>query len=405
MESFMTDAASRIQAFVDVWNAESSEHRLELAQEAFAPTATFQCEERYDAQAEEDEYQIGPTAIAEWIDGWRQAKPNEGVAELLHARPDGDDWTFSWRFVGKNDATRIGWGIAHIDDGGLSWATVSTGRSYRVFANAFQAIRSSTAIYVALFAAGLFAILYIPMSLFYRGFDMTPRDVGFEDYSVIWSIVMAALFISGVGVAGMAWFLFAFGFPIQVGKRIAQRLDSTRRQIPIVLLGRFAPLIAFLTIGLRGSSIRWLIAPLATALAVWAITAWITRRPDDVRIRRQEIRRVAYTLKHSWWSYSAVGVVIALTVAALFMPFAAYNDGRDVRENGAVPWGLWPWKAEPVDVLWTGTPAVALPDCHKLRYLGGNGGEVALFDWTTDTLYRMSAGSAVLQFRECPSSG
>jgi len=93
-----------------------------------------------------------------------------------------------------------------------------------------------------------------------------------------------------------------------------------------------------------------------------------------------------------------VGFSLWLLIQVAESQSDAVHDGRGISP------GLYPWRAEPVRVTWTGPARHPLPSCDRLFYLGEANDRVALYDATRNTTYRIVAEDLELEFPlNCPS--
>jgi hypothetical protein len=406
----MTGSSDALRDFIAAWNARDHEESRALIERSLTETATYS-----DSMGDSRNKMLqGWAAIAEFIRAWQEAHPSQTI-ELVD-RPDdgGDELSFTWSYGRDDGRHEPGTGIAErIPDGRLDWVALVPGKRRTAFiAPILKLAKENTLPFFSVLAGLIFGVVYVPLTLFYRQFGVTPREVGFADYTIVWSILAAAAVLMLFGVV-LAVGLLAFSLPVDLNIGIRNRLPGWRT--PVILIGDFFPIAAIFVIIYIAGFHSWppLIAiffgfwwlAVATAL-VLAITVLVTHWPEAARrVRHQEVRRLAVEFRRRYLSYLLAAPLLLLVAATVGLPAAALDDAYAVQADGRVPADLLPWRAQPVTVTWKVSPGpVSLPDCGSLRYLGENAGEFVILDWKKQITYRLSSADVVLAFPNCPTN-
>lgn len=242
----------------------------------------------------------------------------------------------------------------------------------------------------------LYALLRVPLMLFYGRFDTTPEEVGFGNVNLIRQSVfvlalIGALFLLYVGIGWL------FGLPIRQVFALARRcelLDRARDQRALALVAA-VPLIAMplsgpaamISVVLDG--VLWIIA------LVWlaVVTRFVVSMPR-FREPRAAVEEASRRSDHGLVARLLSRLLVGLMVLGLcvVVPLWAWKDADRVRDGEVARGRLFPWRALPVHVTWNGKrPAIEFGnDCRYLRYLGEANGHVVLFDSRADKTHRVT---------------
>jgi hypothetical protein len=97
-------------------------------------------------------------------------------------------------------------------------------------------------------------------------------------------------------------------------------------------------------------------------------------------------------------------LLLTVVLAPWLLINVASGQSDEVREGKGISPGLYPWRAEPVNVTWRGHAGKSLPGCTQLFYLGEANNRVALYDAARNTTYRIHTEDIEIEFPlDCPS--
>lgn len=192
----------------------------------------------------------------------------------------------------------------------------------------------------------LFAIVRIPTESFYAELGLRPEDVGLDSFEVL--------------LQGSAILLFFFTL-------VSAALAALALLIAIVLMVPHAILVGRLP--RRG--------PRRT---IWQSISRTVRR----------VCRLAPVV---------IPVVSIGLVTYYFFSFTK-EDLEVVKSGKPLEEILAPWRAEPVELIWSGGGRLArMPtSCHWLLYLGEDDGRVVIYDAMHDDTYRINSKKVELEF-------
>jgi hypothetical protein len=242
----------------------------------------------------------------------------------------------------------------------------------------------------------LYAVLRIPLMLFYAEFDVTPEEVGFGNVNLIRQSVFVLALILGVFavyvVAGWLWFI-----PFKRLTDIADRchLLGRKRENNLLYLTAALPFATFLLGAMIIAA-----APLLGMILLGFTLLWLSLAPRliphlptlrDVGMATAEASRRS---DHGLTARILTGLFACVVLLALlaYVPVGAALNARDVRDGGVASGKMFPWRAVPVRLSWEKTrrsPPPFANDCRTLRYLGEADSHIVVFDSRLDRTFRI----------------
>ncbi len=198
---------------------------------------------------------------------------------------------------------------------------------------------------LAISTAILYAIARIPIEFFYSAFGVQPENVGLDSVDI---------FLQASAIMLISFILISAAFAL------AGLLIAIVLMVPhSIVVGRLPR---------RGPK-----------LSVWQSTA-------------KTLRRI---LRLSPIAVPLITIPLALISFSLF----AIEDAKQVKYGWALHEALVPWKADRVEVTWTGqTQDPHPPHCGPIIYLGEDDGRVVLYDSQREDTYLVNSGDVQLGF-------
>lgn len=324
-----------------------------------------------------------------------------------------EQWHFSWRVISSNagdDPQTVAVRRQHVmatatSDGKLSEIvshapTIAPESTWRRTA---KRLSGNIIAMVAVAAGVAYALLRIPLSVFYNELGVTPEQVGFgTDQLVKQSAGMFALIIIGGLVLGFAF--HAYLQPWLQGMMIAGRLAATGQRNRAWAVGAILCSPSLLFIG-------WVVlvthAPfdqtlflvtnvaLLAALALIPYAARAVPGAEAARVLIADRTRRSNTVNQGRWLMVAYFSALALFVG---LPIAARESARTVRDGGTVTTSWLPWKARAAELRWSkaARPIKLHNDCAHLRYLGNTDKRVVVYDTGFQRAFSIPEAEAVV---------
>ncbi|WP_346105005.1 hypothetical protein [Nonomuraea maheshkhaliensis] len=336
---------------------------------------------------------------------------SDHIAKLLYKTPDrqlrragkvnieGKQLMFRWEIIGPSQRETTG-GMAYgeINENNLIRALLIdpvTGKyeypkALDIMVRSLDWIRSNQLQAGGILLLAFYAILQLPLLIFYSRFEVSPEEVGFEPsriFSSSLSLLIAAPIAYIVFYSILLTLFWPFGTAWTI-RWISPSAMPRRRKIILLL-----PMVAlYLLIPILSANDVWaLCAGMIITLSIGCLLAvlMLVHLPRQVRLaaKRQYLRGVRR-------SFVLLIPATLIATTAIYCGMA-YLHTLAMRDGGTISEWFVPWKSKPVAVIFRRNSKPF--ELATANYLGKSKGIVVLYQ--NGTVYRLPESDVALRFR------